>query len=102
MASYTKTPDEARLMTFDFSIKAPPGAVLSNPTVAKTVLYGPGIASDLTLGSPTVTTLLVNVLASAGTSATKYRVKAEADSDNGEHYEIDQDILVSASAAVVP
>lgn len=102
MSSYTKTPAEARDMVFDFSTKAPTGAVLSNPTVSKSVLYGPGAASDLTLGSPTVSALLVTVLVSAGTNATKYRVGCQVDSDNGEHYELEQDILVNAASGVVP
>ena len=97
-----KTPDEVRLLTFDFSAKAAVGLTLSSPavTVAQ-VLSGTGIVGDLTLGTPNVVDLTVTVLASAGTDGTRYRLKAEAQTSDGQTLEVERDLPVSASSAVV-
>lgn len=96
-----KTPDEARILTFDFSTKATSGSTLSNPAVAISHLSGPGDATDLTLATPAVVDQTVTVLASAGLDGARYRLKATADTSDGETLEIDRDLPVSASAALV-
>lgn len=102
MAFANKTVDEVRLLTFDFSTKAASGSTLSNPSVAvASVLSGTGVIGDLTLGTATVIDQTVTVLASAGTDGTRYRLKAEADASNGETLEVERDLTVSDSSAVV-
>lgn len=102
MSFANKTPDEVRLLTFDFASKAVSGVTISNPvTTVDAVLSGTGVVGDLTLAAPTVVDLTVTTLASAGTDGTRYRLKAVADASNGETLEIERDITVSASSAVV-
>jgi len=102
MSFANKTPDEVRLLTFDFSTKAVAGVTLSNPTTTvAAVLSGTGVIGDLTLGTAGVVDLTVTTLASAGTDGTRYRLKAEATASNGETLEVERDLTVSASSAVV-
>lgn len=101
MAFDPKTPDEVRLLTFDFADKAPTGVTLSAPTATVlAVLVGSGVIGDLTLGTPTVVDQTVTVLASLGLDGSKYRLRCMADGSNGETYEIDKDLQVTASAGV--
>ncbi len=101
MAFDRMTPDEIRLLTFDFSGKAPATATLSNPTVVvDSVVAGVGTIGDITLGTAAAVDLTVTVLASTGVDGNRYRLKAEADGSNGEHYEVQKDLPVSARAVI--
>jgi hypothetical protein len=103
MAFDKKTPAEVKLLTFNFSGKAPAGITLSNPTViVLSVVAGTGHVGDVTLSSALVSDLTVTALGSAGLDGNRYRLKAAADGSNGEHYEVERDLPVSASSAVIP
>lgn len=90
------------MLPFDFSTKAASGITLSNPTVVvDSVVAGTGVIGDMTIGTPTVADLVVSALGTGGVDATTYRLKAEADGSNGEHYEIFRDLPVAISSGRV-
>lgn len=102
MSFPAKTPAEVKLVTFDFSSEAATGAVLSNATVeASSVVSGAGVVGDITVTSITVTDQTVSALVGGGVSGTKYRLTCTVDADNGETHQIDKDLPVKNSAAVV-
>lgn len=102
MAFPDKTPDEVRLLTFDFSAKAATGVTLSSPTAAVySVLSGTGVTSDLTLGTAAVADLTVTALGTGGADGTRYRLKATAAASNGETLEVFKDIAVSIRSGVI-
>ncbi|HQR20038.1 MAG TPA: hypothetical protein PKV98_04175 [Burkholderiaceae bacterium] len=102
MSFPAKTPDEVKLVTFDFSSEAATGATLSNPTVEVTsVISGSGVVGDITAASVTVASQTVTALIGGGVSGTKYRLTCVVDASNGETHRIDKDLPVKESAAVV-
>lgn len=102
MAFDRKTPDEIRLLTFDFSTKATSSVTLSNPTVVvDSVVAGTGVVGDVTIGTPTVADLTVTALGTGGIDGSRYRLKAEADASNGEHLEIFRDLPVAIASGIV-
>jgi hypothetical protein len=102
MAFDKKTPDEIKLLTFDFSGKAPDTATLSNPMLSvDSVVYGTGVVGDVSLGTGAVADLTVQALGTGGIDGSRYRLKAEADCSNGEHYVVYRDLPVSVRSAVV-
>jgi hypothetical protein len=102
MAFDKKTPDEIKLLTFDFAAKAPDTATLSNPTLSvDSVVYGTGVVGDVSLGTGAVADLTVQALGTGGIDGSRYRLKAEADGSNGEHYVVYRDLPVSVRSAVV-
>lgn len=102
MAFDRKTPDEIRLLPFDFSDKATAGVTLSNPTVVvDSVVAGTGVIGDVTLGAATVDDLVVSALGTGGIDGSRYRLKAEADASNGERYEMFRDLPVAKASGVV-
>jgi hypothetical protein len=102
MAFDAKTPDEIRLLTFDFAAKAVSGVTLSNPTLSvDSVVAGTGIIGDVTLGTGAVADLTVTSLGTGGMDGSRYRLKAEVDASNGEHLEVFRDLPVSISSGRV-
>jgi hypothetical protein len=102
MAFNTKTPDEIKLLVFDFAAKAVSGVTLSNPSVSvDSVVAGTGVVGDVTLGTPAVADLTVTALGTGGVDASRYRLKAEVDASNGEHLEVFRDLPVSVSSGRV-
>ncbi|MGH7605423.1 MAG: hypothetical protein ACRENK_15685 [Gemmatimonadaceae bacterium] len=72
---------------------------LSNPAVSvDAVIAGTGIVGDVTLGTPTVADLTVASLGTGGIDGSRYRLKAEADGSNGEHYVVYRDLPVAKSS----
>jgi hypothetical protein len=96
-----KTPDEIKMVTFDFSTEAASTSTLSNPTVTATLKSGTGTAADITIAAPQVVSKTVLVLISDGLDGAKYRLSCECDASNGEHHRIDKDLPVKETAAVV-
>jgi hypothetical protein len=102
MSFPAKTPDEIKLLTFDFTGEAASGNTLSNAAFTKSLVSGTGSASDLTIGTPQIVGLTVMALVSAGVDGAKYRLTCEVDaSPNGEHHRIDKDLPVKETAALV-
>jgi hypothetical protein len=97
-----KAPAEKKLLSFDFSTEAATGAVLSNPVVSVLkVVSGTGNITDVTIASAFIDGLWVRALTSVGLPGVKYRIRAEADADNGEHHIIDKDLPVTEKGALV-
>lgn len=97
-----KAPGETKLLTFDFTGDAAPSAALANPAVIAVVATGYGDPSDVDID----TTIQVDgqkilVLVGGGIDRTTYRMRGEADADNGEHHIIEKDLPVSDDAALV-
>lgn len=95
-----KTPTEEKLITFDFTIEAVAGSVLSSPTVGKSVLTGtdPGAAA-LTVGPASVDGLQAQALVSGGLDGVTYQLTCTVDADNGEVHQILASLAVSETAA---
>lgn len=96
-----KTPDEEKLLTFDFSTEAAEGNTLSNATVEAVLVSGSGDESDLTLGTPVIAGQTVQVMASDGLDGAKYQIICEVDASNTEHHRIDKILPVKEKAALV-
>jgi hypothetical protein len=84
------------------------GTTLANPTIAVTLRSGTGAETDLQRSALTIVdapggavSQAVQVYAWAGLDGAKYRISIEADASNGEHHQIDKDLPVAATAAVV-
>lgn len=103
MAFDKKTPDEIRLLTFDFADKAPALSTLSSPVVTvDAVVAGTGVVGDISLGtSAAVVDLTVTALGTGGIDGSRYRLKATAICSNGEHLVVYRDLPVSVRSAVV-
>ena len=95
-----KTPTEEKLITFDFTIEAVAGSVLTNPSVAKSVITGtdPG-AAGLTVGGASVSGLQAQALVSGGLDGVTYQLTCTVDADNGEVHQILASLAVSEIAA---
>ena len=95
-----KTPTEEKLVTFDFTIEAVVGSVLSGPTVAKSVISGNDPAAvGLTVGSASVSGLQAQALVSGGLDGVTYQLTCTVDADNGEVHQILASLAVSETAA---
>ncbi len=101
MAFDNQTTAETRLLTFDFSNTVGTGVTLSTPVIAKSVLSGPGLVGDLTLGTAAVVDLTVTALATGVVDGTRYRLKATAHGSDGEIFEVARDLTISNSASLV-
>lgn len=104
MAFPKKTPDEIKLITFDFSTEAAEGSVLSNPTViCEAVVAGTGGAvGDLDITDiEVVIGQKVTCLVGDGVDGCQYRLRCCVDADNGEHHEIEKVLPVADLAALV-
>lgn len=102
MSFPAKTPSEVKLVTFDFTSEAATDAVLSNAVVeASSVISGSGVIGDITVTSILVTAQSVSALVGGGVSDTKYRLTCTVDADNGETHQIDKDLPVKDTAAMV-
>ena len=103
MAFPKKTPDEVKLLTFDFTKEAAEGSILSTPilTVESVVSGTGGAIGDVTLSTGVLSGKVVSCLATGGKNGVVYRLRCDVDADNGEHHEIEKDLPVSDVAALV-
>lgn len=102
MSFPAKTPTESKLLTFDFSNELATDSLLVSAEVSVSeVVLGTGDVSDVTFDAPIVNDTSVSVLTSAGLSGCKYRVSCVATADNDEVHQIDKDLPIKDTAAVV-
>lgn len=92
-----KTPTEDKVVTFDFSGEAAPGATLSSPVITPTVLSPVGAALP-TIGSATVSGQTVLVLVSGGVEGAKYELYCEVTASNGEIHDRAASLRVTVNA----
>ena len=95
-----KTPTEEKLVTFDFTIEAVSGSVLSGPIVEKSVITGDDpAAAGLTVGTAIVSGLQAQAMVSGGLDGVTYLLTCTVDASNGEVHQILASLLVSNTAA---
>lgn len=95
-----KTPTEEKIVTFDFTIEAVAGSILSAPTIAKSVISGTDPAAvSLTVGAPSVSGLQAQALVSGGLDGVVYQLVCTVNADNGEVHQILASLAVSVTAA---
>lgn len=98
-----KSPDAIKLLTFDFASQMPDATTLTTPTVVvASVVAGSGVIGDVTISAITVVDGTVTCLAAGGIDGSRYRLQAEVDCSDGQHFEILRDLPVSESAALYP
>lgn len=68
---------ESRLVNFDFTRKVITGAIISSPSVS-------AAPAGLTLGSPSLSGMVVQTMVSGGIDRATYVVTAQVGVDNGE------------------
>jgi len=64
------------------------------------VVAGTGVIGDVTLGTPAVADLTVTALGTGGIDGSRYRLKAEADGSNGEHFVVYRDLPIAKNSGV--
>ncbi len=95
-----KTPTEEKLVTFDFTIEAVAGSILSSPTVAKSVISGIDLgAAALTVSSVSVIGLQAQALVSSGLDGVTYQLTCTVNADNGEVHQSLASLPVNVTAA---
>jgi hypothetical protein len=95
-----KTPDETKVLTFDFSPEANPTSTLTGPTVTKSLLSGTDTAAaNLTLGSAAVSGLTVSLLVAGGLDGSAYKLVCKVSASNSEVHEISASLGVSSNAS---
>lgn len=102
-----KTPEEIKVVTFDFEPEAATGSTLTLPVLTVTVkrqnAAGDAVPGDITATGITVpmATQTVQVLIGGGLHGATYRLSCAVAASNGEFHEIAKDLPIKNTAALV-